>query len=426
MTDEIKVTLSAYATDLIAALKKSGVELKDFGDKAEDSGGKIKSSWENLKGLGGELGLTMGLGQAIGMVQEFGAASIQAARESAQANAQLEAVLKSTGNAAGMTKGELENLAGALQNTTNFSDEAVMGGESLLLTFTRIGKDVLPQATETMLDMSQAMGQDVKSSAVQLGKALNDPVEGIDALTRVGVTFTAAQKEQIAAMVEAGDVAGAQRAILAELNTEFGGSAEAARKAAGEAQNIAVAYGNLQENVGTLITNLSNLKVAGWGVAEIFQQMADGAAAYTYVFSEAIPAIQGHNQAIGEASGQALKAASSYEALDAAIVAGESNFEAMKTGLVGTTRSYTEYIGEVERLQRVNTENNGQYATTISLLAMSEEEYNQLRTTITATATATQQNAAAQQEAIMLQQGAASAAFAQSEAQAAVSVEAER
>ena len=62
----------------------------------------------------------------------------------------------------------------------------------MLLTFTNIGKDVFPKATETMLDMATAMNsgmtpsaEQLKGVSIQLGKALNDPVEGISALSRV-------------------------------------------------------------------------------------------------------------------------------------------------------------------------------------------------------------------------------------------------
>jgi hypothetical protein len=71
------------------------------------------------------------------------------------------------------------------------------------------------------------LGTDLKGSAVQLGKALNDPIAGVGALSRVGVTFTETQKDMIKTMVEAGNVAGAQTLILDELGKEFGGSAKA-------------------------------------------------------------------------------------------------------------------------------------------------------------------------------------------------------
>ena len=83
------------------------------------------------------------------------------------------------------------------------------------------------------VDLAQAMGGAPKDAAIQLGKALNDPIKGISALTRIGVTFTDEQKAQIKTMQEAGDMAGAQGVILAELNKEFGGSAQAAADADG-------------------------------------------------------------------------------------------------------------------------------------------------------------------------------------------------
>lgn len=144
--------------------------------------------------------------------------------------AQMDAVLLSTKGAAGMTKDELLKLADAQSKLSLNSKGANMETENLLLTFTSIGKDVFPQALTTVNDMSQALGQDTKSSAIQLGKALQDPIKGVTALSRVGVNFTAEQKEQIKTMVASGDTMGAQKVILAELGKEFGGSALSASK----------------------------------------------------------------------------------------------------------------------------------------------------------------------------------------------------
>jgi len=95
-------------------------------------------------------------------------------------------------------------------------------------TFTNIEDLQFAGATEAILDMSQALGMDLDSAAMQVGKALNDPIKGIAALSRSGVQFTADQEAMIKAMVETGNVAGAQELMLAELNTQFGGSAAAA------------------------------------------------------------------------------------------------------------------------------------------------------------------------------------------------------
>jgi phage-related minor tail protein len=90
------------------------------------------------------------------------------------------------------------------------------------------GNNIFDQATGIITDMSVALGQDTSSSAIQLGKALNDPIKGVTALQRVGVSFTASQKEQITTLVESGKTLDAQKLILAELGKEFGGAAEAA------------------------------------------------------------------------------------------------------------------------------------------------------------------------------------------------------
>ena len=100
-------------------------------------------------------------------------------------------------------------------------------------------------------DMSAVFGQDLSSSAVQLGKALEDPVEGLTALRRVGVSFTESQKELIKSLVEAGETAEAQRIILDNLARQVGGAGEAeAGGLVGAAHRARAAWGNLLEEIG--------------------------------------------------------------------------------------------------------------------------------------------------------------------------------
>lgn len=148
--------------------------------------------------------------------------------------AQTNAVLKSTGGAAGVATKDILNMSNAIERKSMIDAEQIQTGQNMLLTFTNIrneagkGNDVFNQTTQAMADLSTAMGQSTKSSALQLGKALNDPIKGISALSRVGVSFTEQQKEQVEALVESGNTMGAQKVILAELTKQFGGSAKAA------------------------------------------------------------------------------------------------------------------------------------------------------------------------------------------------------
>src|SRR5690242_11766809 len=80
--------------------------------------------------------------------------AIDQAAEAEKVNAQLEAVLKSTGGAAGMTADELDKMATSLSRMSTYDDEAIKSSEALLLTFTKIGRDVFPEAQQAILDMS--------------------------------------------------------------------------------------------------------------------------------------------------------------------------------------------------------------------------------------------------------------------------------
>lgn len=163
------------------------------------------------------------IGEAYTMVQEQGKLA-----------AQTEAVLKSTGGAAGVTASAIDDLSSSLETKSLIDAETIQNGANLMLTFTNVknaagdGNDVFNQSIGTMTDMATALGTDTTSAATMLGKALNDPIAGVGALSRVGVTFTDQQKDQIKALVESGDTMGAQKVILGELSKEFGGSAAAA------------------------------------------------------------------------------------------------------------------------------------------------------------------------------------------------------
>lgn len=195
----------------------------------------------------------LGITAAGAAAVAFGKSAVTAYQESAQVAAQTNAVLKSTGNAAGITADEVAKLAKQLEFSSLFTDEQVQSAQNLLLTFTKIGKDVFPDATKIVVDMSQALGQDLKSSSIQVGKALQDPILGVSALRRVGVNFSKDQQEVIKKLVDSGQSAKAQAMILKELQTEFGGSAQAALAAAGPFAIIGKLWDDLKETVGGLI-----------------------------------------------------------------------------------------------------------------------------------------------------------------------------
>lgn len=189
-------------------------------------------------------------------ILDFGVSTVKAFEESENAVTQLNTVLKSTSGVAGVTSQAAQDLANSLQRVTKFSDEEVLSAENLLLTFTKISKDIFPDATKIVLDMSTALGQDLKSSAIQVGKALQDPERGVTALRRVGVNFNSAQTEVIKKLVATGQAAKAQALIMKELRVEFGGSAEAAGTTfAGKMTILKNKFDEVKETIGLFLVN---------------------------------------------------------------------------------------------------------------------------------------------------------------------------
>jgi hypothetical protein len=186
--------------------------------------------------------------------------SLRDAAESQKVFAQTEAVLKSTGTTANGTAKDIQALAASLQKSTAFNDEAILSGANLLLTFKNIQNqagdtnDIFDQTVKASLDVARAMGTDASGEAIRLGKALNDPVKGISALTRVGIQFTDQQKEQIKTLTASGDLLGAQKIILAELQSQFGGSAAAyAQTFAGQVESLNNELNDLSEEIGMMV-----------------------------------------------------------------------------------------------------------------------------------------------------------------------------
>lgn len=139
--------------------------------------------------------------------------------------AQTNAVIKSTAGVAGVTGRQIRALAEKYEGLNAVMDDKVIqSGANVLLTFTKINKEAFEPALASALDLSTALGTDLQGSIIQIGKALNDPIKGITALRRVGVSFTADQEKLIKALIQEGKLFEAQKVILGELKTEFGGS----------------------------------------------------------------------------------------------------------------------------------------------------------------------------------------------------------
>lgn len=234
--------------------------------------------------------------------------------------AQTNAVLESTGHAAGLTAKDIASLATSLSRVTLYQDEVVQSAENMLLTFTNITKDTFPRATRAVLDMSTALGQDLQSSAIQLGKALNNPIEGVAALQRVGVSFNNAQQEMIATMVKSGHTLEAQDFILKEIEREFGNSAQSAYEAASSVEKLQKNYKDLEEDIGRGLTPAIN------NLFSAFQSVTAG---------------MGHSVDVGKVTFQV------FAKIEETAAAAAAAIHAMAAGAVNTGASVLQFASKI-------------------------------------------------------------------------------
>ncbi len=239
----------------------------NIGAKTADLEKGLASSKSKLGGLGTSFqsvtGISLSTAGAVGLVAaalqktiQFFMECEQAANESALADAKLEAVLKSTGGQAGVTSSQMKELADSMSKATGIDDEMIVSAEAVMLTFTKINKDVFPETIKLAGDMAAVLGGDLQGKVTMVGKAMND-FTGYTALKRAGVSFTEEQINQIENFKESNDLIGYQKLIMAELATEYGGAAEAMSQAGDASDRLKLAQENYKEAVGESLVGLT-------------------------------------------------------------------------------------------------------------------------------------------------------------------------
>ncbi|WP_147112088.1 phage tail length tape measure family protein [Tateyamaria sp. syn59] len=261
---------------LRAVLGLDSASFNDGADAAEKRLARLRKSMQRSGRLLSQAGQRMTAGLSLPLIG-LAYKSVDAQKAQERAIASVDAALESMGHGAGFTRQELEGMASALQDASLYGDEDILSRVTAnLLTFGNVSGDVFTRAQGLAVDLSARLGQDLQSSTILVGKALNDPIKGLSALTRVGVSFTEQQKEQIKAMAEAGNVAGAQTMILNELEKQYKGQALAlAQTDSGRITQAWNAIGDATERVGAIILPIvAEFADRIKGLAERFQGLS--------------------------------------------------------------------------------------------------------------------------------------------------------
>ncbi len=204
--------------------------------------------------LAGMMGVGIGLYELINTGREaVGLAEIQI-----DAEQRLAATIRATGGAAGFTAEQLKEYAASLQRVTTFGDEVLLGGMSKLLTFRMIRGEVFKRAVEAMTDVAASGFGNIESAAVMLGKALEDPERGMNAMRRIGITVNETERETVKQLMREGDVRGAQVVILKAVENQMHAVARTlAQTDVGRLRQMKNELGDMKEELGKALIPLS-------------------------------------------------------------------------------------------------------------------------------------------------------------------------
>jgi len=261
------VEISAKDAHFTKGMDKAENKLAKFGARSTAASGKFTHGMAQMRTAIGLLSFAMAglaLGGGVSTILDKFA-------EQEKQTAKLNAVLKATGNSAGFSSKELQGMASELQRVTTTGDEAILKLMAIVGTFKGIKGDQFKKVTENVLDLAIILETDAKSAAIQLGKALNAPIEGITALSRAGVQFNESQKAQIKGFVETNQLMKAQELVLKEVEGQVGGTARALRDTyGGSVDAVKNSFGDMKEGLGELVVEFFNLEEVNNDLAEAF------------------------------------------------------------------------------------------------------------------------------------------------------------
>ena len=184
--------------------------------KAQTSAKNLSNTFGNLSKIITKALSFAGLGLGVKAIADFGKASVAAADSANKSFKILNNTLKVTGATAWTSSEELVKMSEDIAHSTNYTVGEIQDMQSVLLGFRNITGETFKDASDAITDMATVMGMDLKSAVQTVGKALDDPIKGLDSLKRQGFAFTEEQKKELEVLVKNGEQLKAQKIILDE------------------------------------------------------------------------------------------------------------------------------------------------------------------------------------------------------------------
>jgi len=335
LTLDLIAKIGGFEQGMDRAARTADRKGREISAAARKRAKETEEAWANVGTAIGAVFSSIAVGAVF---QKFIAETKQAEQEQAQ----LQAVLKSTGNAAGYSQERLNQMADAMQQSLGVAAGDVNSAQTVLLAFTNIVGDKLPAALQAAADHAARTGSTIQASAEIMGRALDVPSVGMASLQKQGFKFSESQIEVARELERTGQIAQAQQMVLDSLNESYGGAAAAARDTFGGALTA------LQNTINDLLTGDSG------SMAQMKKSMEDMNAALSdeqtrAAFQTMISWMTDLSTAVIRGTANLVAFINTKNKLS--VIMGTDEFGKLKTGAQDYSYQLTELTSKAERFQ---------------------------------------------------------------------------
>ena len=285
--DKVRKELTLTGEEGQKALQKISEATKPANDNLKLINGVVdeaKSKFEQFAEHAGAVGrvlmalgpvgtaVAVALGAMVAVIHE----TVGESEKFEQGQRRLAAILHATGESAGLTQKQLTDFSEEYAHATLHGTEEIQRAEAELLTFKSVQGDVFTDAIKLASDTADTWGTDLTSAIRGLGRALDDPIDGLKGLTRAHINLTQAQKDNITALAQSGQKLEAQKAILDAVRDAVGGTSEAQNAGVtGAAHQFKEELSELSRAIGQNITDTGILQGTLKGLASVFHSLRE-------------------------------------------------------------------------------------------------------------------------------------------------------
>lgn len=267
VTEQLQMVIKAegqQAIDTLDTIEKEIAEVRKSTDEATSSSTTLTTAQDqnnnSLNSLGSTLLSTISkyvsIGAAVRQYARFLTEANAAAEEENIGFARLQAVIEATGRSAETSALQIDAMADKLELLTNADKQAVMDAAASLAIMENVSTDLFERIFSTANDLYQVVGSDISSAILTIGRAMEDPIEGMTRLRRQGIFISDEIETQITGLVEQNRLYDAQVLLLDSIQSKVAGTAEAIAENA-QGKSLATAIDRYIGSVGQTVNKIA-------------------------------------------------------------------------------------------------------------------------------------------------------------------------